>query len=44
MDIQFTDSKTEKDKKISLVQRLLGGSRESKFLIRKFKKEIRVLP
>jgi hypothetical protein len=44
MDMQFADSRTEKDKKISLVQKLLGGSRESKFLIGKFKKEIRVLP
>lgn len=44
MDLQFADSKKQKDKKISLVQKLFGRSQESKFLLNKFKKDIRVLP
>jgi len=44
MDMQFADSKKQKDRKISLVQKLFGSSQESKFLLRKFQKDIRVLP
>ena len=44
MELQFENTKVFKDKKVNIISKLFGKSKESKEVIENFKSMIRVLP